>query len=507
MSKRELGIGLAVAAGLVTPLLTSTAAEAQEWLKDRRYAEGVGIKAGDSLELHPGIAGEVGYDSNYLLESQKSGANIINAAPQNPVQGTGMLRITPSLSIATVDAQRRGNDGGQPEPPKVRFRAGLSATYREFLFNSALASQRNVSAAVDARAEILPERPWGAVLNAGYVRVIQPTVLGDPNLSFNRDDISAGAALTMQPGSGTLDWQFGYQFHATLFEDAEGTPLDNLTHEASTRGRWKFRPKTALLYDATLRFMSYTNASSLPGGLHNSTPLRARVGLTGLVTPRLSVLALVGYGASFFAADGNPAVQQYDSFIGQAEAKFFLTANPGTDAPGAVSLTLSSLAVGFVRDFQNSYLGDFYGSDKGYVRLQWFFAGRALVGLEGNLGAIEYPTIFNPDGTPRHASFTDIRAESLLFGEYRFTDSFAINTTLSYAQNFSSTQLATPTLPAQPQSAAEGRQDELAPQVAGSSQPNVAAVALANKNARVVWALLANDREFRSDYTPAVAAA
>jgi transposase len=37
--------------------------------------------------------------------------------------------------------------------------------------------------------------------------------------------------------------------------------------------------------------------------------------------------------------------------------------------------------------------------------------------------------------------------------------------------------------------------------------PNVAAVALANKNARIVWALLGNDREFRSDYTRAVAAA
>jgi transposase len=32
---------------------------------------------------------------------------------------------------------------------------------------------------------------------------------------------------------------------------------------------------------------------------------------------------------------------------------------------------------------------------------------------------------------------------------------------------------------------------------------NVAAVALANKNARVVWALLAHDREFRADYKPA----
>jgi transposase len=36
---------------------------------------------------------------------------------------------------------------------------------------------------------------------------------------------------------------------------------------------------------------------------------------------------------------------------------------------------------------------------------------------------------------------------------------------------------------------------------------NVAAVALANKNARVIWALLAYGREFRPDYTPATAAA
>ena len=37
--------------------------------------------------------------------------------------------------------------------------------------------------------------------------------------------------------------------------------------------------------------------------------------------------------------------------------------------------------------------------------------------------------------------------------------------------------------------------------------PNVAAGALANKNARTVWALLARDREFRPDYAPARAVA
>jgi len=41
----------------------------------------------------------------------------------------------------------------------------------------------------------------------------------------------------------------------------------------------------------------------------------------------------------------------------------------------------------------------------------------------------------------------------------------------------------------------------------GRRNKNVAAVALANKNARIVWALLAHDRTFRPDYTPAAVVA
>ena len=43
--------------------------------------------------------------------------------------------------------------------------------------------------------------------------------------------------------------------------------------------------------------------------------------------------------------------------------------------------------------------------------------------------------------------------------------------------------------------------------VMGRRNKNVAAVALANKNARIVWALLAHDRMFRRDYTPAAVVA
>ena len=37
--------------------------------------------------------------------------------------------------------------------------------------------------------------------------------------------------------------------------------------------------------------------------------------------------------------------------------------------------------------------------------------------------------------------------------------------------------------------------------------PNIAAVALANKNARIVWALLAHDRDYQTGYVTARAEA
>ncbi|SIT49469.1 hypothetical protein BN2475_1410007 [Paraburkholderia ribeironis] len=42
------------------------------------------------------------------------------------------------------------------------------------------------------------------------------------------------------------------------------------------------------------------------------------------------------------------------------------------------------------------------------------------------------------------------------------------------------------------------------PRLLQRRNPNVAAVAMANKNARIVWALLTNDRAYRHDYESAV---
>jgi hypothetical protein len=464
MIKRWLASSTAASVLLI---VRAAAAQAQytaqadnpEWLKDRRYAQGAGVKAGD-FELHPGIAGEFGYDSNWLLRSTQP--NVDNAAPLAPVIPALELRITPSLYLATMQGQRASDAGGYIAPP-LTFRLGLSATYYQLFSISGdprsgtalnQVDHPQVGGSADVQVGILPGRPVGGSISATYGRVILPNSSNaDPNVSFTQDNVSAAAELALQPSSGTLDWHFGYQFATAIFEQQTGAPFTNLTHTAFTRGRWRFRPRTALIYDAQLNFQYYTDlAKAEAQGLVQSTPIRTRIGLSGLITERFGVLALVGWGASFDRVP-LPQMQQYDSVIANAEVKWFLAASPGIAKATDLGLTLSSIALGYTRDFQNSYLGNFDGTDRGYLKFNYFFAGRALISVEGGVGGIEYPRLYwvNPararvvrtdDGVlTTGQGFTDVRADATVFGEYRFSNIFALNSTFRYTQNFSDKQI------------------------------------------------------------------
>lgn len=433
---------LAIPAGLV---LAPSEASAQAWLRDRRYQEGAGIRAGD-LELHPGIGGEIGYDSNWFLRSHKEGPNVVNAAPQAPPREGALLRITPSFTISTLGAPRREQLGGPGTSGTIAFRGGLSATYREFFGAQELRDQRNVSGAAFARLDINQGRPIGFGIFANYQRLIQPAVVSDPNLSFNRSDVGGGAEIIAMPGGGMLDLRGMYQLNAALFEETNGVPYTNLNHTISVRNRWRFRPRTALFHDTSLGFVTYPNAERALNYLNDATPLRTRFGVTGLVTERFGTTLAVGYGATFFRNPQAPSSPQFDSVLAQAEGTFYLSPGGGTDEPGQATLLLSTLSFGYIRDFQNSLLGNFYESNKGYARVVYFFGGRVLLQTDGYFEAQAYPEIFYNigGGTPVSTGvgpFTNYRVGGILFGEYRFSDTFGLNATFDYAQTISDTQI------------------------------------------------------------------
>lgn len=425
--KRFVLASLAVAA-----TFSAATASAQVWLRDRSNTEGPGIRSGD-IELHPGIGAEAGYDSNYFQRAP-NGESRAGPTRYNVVD-TARLRVTPSFYVSTLTAQR--TEGVPTPPPKVAFNAGAALIYSEFLSNTAnLGRNREFGVAADLALGIAPGRPVGFNLLDNFTRTVQPSLDPDPTTSLDRDTNRAAGELVWTKPGGLLDWRFGYAFGFTFFEQTLAQALNNTTHELYTKGRWKFLPRTALVYDGNFQVISYSKS---PVGLSDSTPVRARVGLSGLVTDRMSLLVLGGWGASFYH---NRATQgeDFDSVIGQVELRFFLNGaapEAGTQAP-----SMSSIAVGFTRDFVNSYLSNYYEQDRGYVSVSALLAQRFFLSLNAGVAAIHYaPVHDHTTGALVNPSFTDTRVDAALFGEYRVRDWLGFNATFQALNEGSSTIL------------------------------------------------------------------
>ena len=431
--KPSVFLSAVVCATLALPAVAS--AQDQLWLRDRRYTVGPGYRAGD-FEIHPGAAAEFGFDSNYLRRSAGD--------PTSPVLSSLRLRLTPSISVTTLGAQRREDSA---QRPTVEFKAGASITYNEFFPIAAptpstadtMRAQRNLGAAADVGLVILPNRPWSGVVNLSYMRSITPTDQGAEftpsakQLAFNRNLPRASAELVWTPGAGLFEWRLGYSFAGTVFEASDFSNLTNVSNSITTRGRWRFLPRTSLMYDASFGFINYTNAEAASaGGKLSSHPMRARLGLNGLITPSFSILALAGWGASFYKVAPAVPNENFDSLIGQLELKWFLSANPTPNA--TASSSLSSVSLGFVRDFYDSYIGNYFERDRGYLTFSYFIGGRFLIVVEGGAGPVIYPRSLTRSGVELPA-FTDIRLDASLFAEYRFKDQFGVSASVRYNEN------------------------------------------------------------------------
>ena len=194
--------GLLIAAISLTSLAPATAfGQDQPWLADRRFTVGPGYRVGD-YELHPGVAVEFGYDSNFFLRASEGDA------PGEPV-GAMRLRVTPSFSFSTLGPQRKGGAATQA-PPTAEFSGGLSVTYNEFFPVSGpqegkdrMWEQRNLSGLLDMRLNLLPTRPWSGSIYASVGRLIQATQEGvvrdGVSESYNRFTPNAGAEARLEP--------------------------------------------------------------------------------------------------------------------------------------------------------------------------------------------------------------------------------------------------------------------------------------------------------------------
>lgn len=433
--------------------LLSAPASAQVWLRDRASTQGAGIRSGD-FELHPGIAAEIGYDSNYFNRAANNSSGRVSGQPGYPVVDTLRLRITPSFYISTLGQQRRA-DGTVAPPPKAALNAGVAFIYSQFLMNGGentgstpsqqtkLGRDFEYGVVGDFALAIAPGQPWGLNLLENVQRTAQPGLDPRVEAGLNRIENRAAAEIVHTRPGGLLDWRLGYAFGITYFENAPSSTsasaqdFNATRHEVYTSGRWRFLPRTALVYNGSYGINNYSNQLA---GLSNSRPLRTRIGLSGLITDRFAVLALVGWGASFYANAGQ-GNRDFDSVIGQLEFRYFL--NGSAPEAGTTTTASSSFAVGVMRDFVNSYIGNYYARNRGYVGLNTLIGQRFLLALDAGAAVLQYSDVLDrASGVQLAGGFTTVRADATLFAEYRIKDWLGLNATYQFLGEFANTTLA-----------------------------------------------------------------
>jgi|SRR6478735_4184231 len=400
----------------------------QPWLADRRYGEGIGIRTGN-LELHPGISGEVGYDSNYFLR-----------APSEVPLSAFRIRVTPSITLSTLNMQRTEGKRSPNGQQSLTFRGGAYVSYNELIateskYQSEFADQRHLDVGSDLVLNILPFGRVGGDVYLNFIRQGQPSNNPDTENAFDRDSVRVGAGVTWRPGGGLFDWRVGYEFLYNYFERSSFKDLNNYQNQVNMRGRWRFLPRTALLYDGSYTWVNYTQ----PVTQNDGAIVRSRVGMNGLITNRFSLLAMVGWAGTFYNQPATPAPsstpQQFDSITAQAELKWYIAGGTDVMNPSSAPVGLSFATLGYVRDVSNSYLGNFYQTDRGYVGLSYLLGGVFVTGLTAGVANLTFPESYFASGALQHESFSEQRVDASLFGEYRVTDTVGLNATLNYDRN------------------------------------------------------------------------
>ncbi len=405
---------------LLVPSIASAQGAGAGWLADRSRTEGPGFRLGD-FELHPGVGVEIGYDSNLFYSD-------------NPV-GAAILRVTPHINISTLGAERRGEDENADSagtPPVVNFRGGLSASYIA-IFNDD--TRDNFSLDADLRLTINPERPFSFTIYERLGRSIRPFTEsarrpdGEP-VNFARIRNEAGATFNFGTDGGIFGGQLGYAFLIDLFEGETFDYANNLTHRVSAGAQWKFLPNTALVYDFQMNIGQFINTGEVSAVARpDSYRLRSRVGINGAISETWSASAFIGYAAGFY--DAPVPVDEYETFVAAAEARW------------KVSPT-ASLALGYDRDFFQSFAGVFGRRDRGYINGRVLIAGALFLGLEAGVGNIDFGPQVDETGAPIGVGGTSERSDILvnasIFGEYRFTDWLALSANVGYTGNFTDFQ-------------------------------------------------------------------
>jgi hypothetical protein len=168
---------------------------------------------------------------------------------------------------------------------------------------------------------------------------------------------------------------------------------------------WRWLPKTAVFLNVSQGYTFYTNDTTFVDAATmmrqtakvSSYPLRAVVGLRGLLTEKTSALLSLGYANGFYSSGGST-----NGFLGSTYAELSVTVRPNQ---------LSRIVVGGRHDFLNSVISNFAYEETAYASYVQQIAGRLALDLSARYQYLNYQgNIFDQRQVGRTDNFFQVGA-------------------------------------------------------------------------------------------------
>jgi hypothetical protein len=348
---RTLKLNLLPPIALLSAMLPSLAFG--QYYSPFRFEEGPGIKLTDGLVLHPGVNIEGRYDTNVLLAD-----NSQTTAPY--------MRLVGHLQLATLSPQHLVDPAtGRISKQPIQFKLTAAAGYREYFSgDQAVVNQRAVDVDAGTQLKLWEGRTLAVDFGSNYIRTVsaQNRIIGVnvDSATISRNLNRSWLDLILTPGGGRLELLAGYGLNLDAFENTGLSGNNKIVNEAHAEAKWRWLPKTAITLEYIQQFADYLSDRSINV---NSKPMHLLAGLTGLVTPILAVTVKGGYGNSLH--NSGPS---YSNFLAVAEAAFRF-------------MQQSELKLGYRREFDDSYFGNFMYDDRAFVDYRHVFLERLIVKL------------------------------------------------------------------------------------------------------------------------------
>lgn len=302
---------------------------------------GDGLSAGN-LVVHPGLTVGASFNSNLFRAS---------ASEQTRTLAAPSVRFVPSLSISSVN------------PDMVDFRVDARVGWEQYISTGerVVADQSGLTADVGADLTFNKAGAVSFAIGDRLQRTNEPPATPSAQ-TYNRLVNRAGATLGVHPGGRVFQHFLSYDWIITRYDQFAG--LNKQAHDFTLKNYWRFLPRTAAMLAADFQVIQYAEPTR-NGGLENvnSTPLRLTAGLSGLITPRLSLRLHGGWGFGLYQSG-----EDFSSVLLDTQLAYAF----GTLAHN------NKLFLGYERNFQDSTIANFATYHRPYTGYHHAFANRRL---------------------------------------------------------------------------------------------------------------------------------